>query len=191
MQRPILNDQISVDEFKDYYWLKEELVRFCKSIGIATIGGKIEISNRIIRYLHTGEIVKPTAQHRTSHFDWNNATLTLDTIITDNYRNTENVRAFMKKEIGEYFKFTQQLIQWTKCNIGKTLADAITEWKRFDELKKDKNYKTEIMPSCEYNAYIRDFLADNPNRPWKDAVSHWNIKKTQKGSKKYSKEDIE
>ena len=49
-------------------------------------------------------------------------------------------------------------MKWMKENIGKTLDDAITEWKRIEELKKDHNYVSEINPQFEYNRYMRAFF---------------------------------
>lgn len=54
--RPNLTKDISVESFKDYYWLKEELQFFCRANEISASGSKIEISNRIETFLRTGEI---------------------------------------------------------------------------------------------------------------------------------------
>ncbi|GHT80084.1 hypothetical protein FACS189467_1260 [Bacteroidia bacterium] len=191
MSRPELNNTISVADFKDFYWLKEELIAFCKSVGISAVGGKRELADKIVHYLQTGTIAKNTVRKTyTSHFDWNTATLSLDTVITDNYKNSENVRAFMTKIIGTHFHFNVAFQQWTKLHIGATLGDAVAEWQRIYEQKKDKHYKTDILPQCEYNAYIRDFLADNKDLTLKDAIKCWNVKHNQRGSKKYSKDDL-
>jgi hypothetical protein len=101
----------------------------------------------------------------------------LDTPITDNYKNTENVRAFMTKEIGSHFRFNTEFMKWTKQHTGKTMRDAIAEWQRIYILKKDKNYKTDIAPQFEYNTHIRNFLADNPGKTLKDAINSWNLKR--------------
>jgi hypothetical protein len=75
-----------------------------KSIYENVTGGKWELADRIVIYLQTGEIVKNVNKQKcSSNFDWNKSTITLDTIITENYKNTENVRAFMTKEIGSHF----------------------------------------------------------------------------------------
>jgi len=55
-KRPNLNKNINLKDFKDFYWLKEELVAFCREIGINSSGGKIDIANRIAEYLKTGKI---------------------------------------------------------------------------------------------------------------------------------------
>lgn len=192
MQRPTLNKDISLTNFNDFYWLKEELVAFCRTEGISTAGGKLELAGRIQTYLSTGTIVKPETIIKKSHstFDWKTEPLTPSTIITDSYRNSENVRAFFLAEIGSHFSFNVKFMNWMKQATGKTLQDAIEEWKKINDLKKDKNYQTEIAPQFEYNRYMRAFLADNPDLTTKDAMKYWKLKKAQRGSNAYEREDL-
>ena len=192
-KRPELTEKISLKDFADFYWLKEELVLFCKEEGIDYSGGKIEITNRIINFLKTGK--KPKKEKSKSikpksEFDWNSEVLSLETIITDNYKNTENVRLFFTIEIGTHFKFNVLFMNWMKENIGKTLKDAISEWNRIHLMKKDKNYESEINSQFEYNTYMRDFLKDNPDLSSDDARKFWMLKRETRGSKKYVKEDL-
>ena len=191
-KRPKLKNDISLKDFQDFYWLKEELVSFCKENNIYHSGGKIEITNRIIYFLTTGKRAeKAISQKPKSNFDWNIEKLNCKTAITDNYKNTENVRQFFTYEIGNHFKFNVLFMNWIKQNIGKTLKDAIDEWHRIYLLKKDKNYKSEIDPQFEYNTYMRDFLEDNPTMSANDARKYWALKREIRGSKKYTKKDLE
>ncbi|WHX64633.1 SAP domain-containing protein [Peribacillus frigoritolerans] len=57
--RPNLSKDISIESFKDFYWLKEELQTFCRENGISSTGSKIEISDRIETFLRTGGIKNP------------------------------------------------------------------------------------------------------------------------------------
>jgi hypothetical protein len=41
-ERLILNRRLNSKIFREYYYLKEELVTFCRNEGLATGGGKIE-----------------------------------------------------------------------------------------------------------------------------------------------------
>lgn len=192
MQRPILNKNISLADFNDFYWLKEELVVFCKSTGISTSGGKLELVERIQVYLSTGKIMEPekTIKKAKSTFDWKAEALKKSTLITDNYRNTENVRAFFMTEIGLHFSFNVKFMNWMKEATGKTLQDAVNEWRRIYKLQQDKNYETEIAPQFEYNRYMRAFLADNPALTTKDAMKFWKLKKAQRGSNAYEPADL-
>ena len=191
--RPTLDKNISLIDFKEFYWLKADLTEFCKKVGINTNAGKIELADRIAQYLSTGQIpLKPTNKKIVkSNFDWNSEVLKGKTLITDNYKNTENVRAFFIKEIGSTFSFNVNFMNWMKNNEGKSLNDAIQEWKQLKHLKKDTNYKTEIKPQFEYNRYIRDFLKDNSNLSSKDAIKFWNLKRVKRGTNEYEQTDLQ
>lgn len=191
--RPKLNKSISIKDFKEFYWLKEELVKFCKETGIIASGSKIEISKRIESYLKTGDIqqtnVKPKPKS-TSKFDWNNQQLSLASEITDNYKNTENVRKFFQQQIGKQFKFNVKFMNWMKSNVGKTMSDAILEWERIKAESKHTSKPKEIAPQFEYNRYLRDFMADNPNSNRALGIKLWNKKKSIRGDNVYSREDL-
>ncbi len=91
--RPKLTKDISVDSFNDFYWLKEELQSFCRKNGISASGSKIEISNRIETFLQTGEIKKPVRKSKAKKIE-QQVDLSLDTVITESHRCSQNVRAF-------------------------------------------------------------------------------------------------
>ena len=92
--RPNLDRNISLADFNDFYWLKEELVDFCKRVGISTSGGKIEIADRIRHYILTGKTdrIDAAKSKGKSKFDWSKEKLTLKTEITDSYKNGEKDR---------------------------------------------------------------------------------------------------
>ncbi|MCP5101389.1 MAG: hypothetical protein GY943_38065 [Chloroflexi bacterium] len=191
--RPALNKGISVEDFKSFYWLKAELVEFCKKEGLNRQGSKIQIADTIAIYLKSGKKESPAQQKKpkpTSTFDWNNAPLSLETIITDNYKNSENVRAFFQNHIDKKFRFNVKFMNWMKQNMGKTLADAIQAWHNIELEKKVSTKRKEIAPQFEYNRYIRDFLEDNPGVGRKTAVKHWQIKRSMRGDNIYKKSDL-
>ncbi len=193
-QRPILDKNTTVTDFKAFYWLKEELVVFCRNEGLPKTGSKIEIAHRIEQYLKTGKkehLKKVTPKKQRSKFDWNSTSLEPDTLITDNYKNTENVRLFFEKAIGKQFKFNVVFMNWMKANVGKTLSDAITAWHQIQQDRKTNKQPKEIAPQFEYNRYLRDFLADNPDKTRKDGIALWNIKKTIRGDNIYVKSDLD
>ena len=192
MDRPNLDKNISLNDFNELYWLKQELVDFCRNIGISTSGGKIKIAERIRHYLSTGELLKTETLKikPTSKFNWDKEKLTRETIITDNYKNGENIRRFFINEIGSHFTFNVIFMKWVKENRGKTLGDAINEWNRIYNLKKEKNYVSEIDPQFEYNKYMRAFLNDNPDFSSQDAMKFWKLKRSQRGTNEYEKTDL-
>ncbi len=191
-QRPELNTEISIEDFKDFYWYKEELIDFCRSENLDKGGGKIELAYRIEKFLQTGErIPYHEKKSETSRFDWNTEKLTIETEITDNYKNTENVRAFFINQLGDKFKFNVKFMNWMKIAQGKTLGDAIEQWISItNEIRTDKTEK-KIAPQFEYNTYIRDFMKDNPDKLLQDAINCWKVKKSKPGDNKYTKSDLE
>ena len=56
LMRPNLTKDISVESFKDFYWLKVELQSFCRENGMSTSGSKIEIINRIETSFEQGKL---------------------------------------------------------------------------------------------------------------------------------------
>lgn len=191
MNKPKLTKHISLDNFNDFYWLKTELITFCRSLGISTSGGKIEIAERIRYYIKTGKIIKkPAGNKKQSKFNWSQEVLTKETIITDNYKNGRNVRGFFIREIGSHFSFNVIFIKWIRENAGKTLKDAIDEWEKINEIKKVKGYESTIDPQFEYNRYIRAFLKDNPDLSGKDARKFWKLKKEKRGNNDYERDDL-
>jgi len=190
-KRPILNVQISIQDFKNFYWYKAELVDFCRSENLDKRGGKIELANRIERFLATGERESyMEAISKTSRFNWNTEKLTIETEITDNYQNTENVRAFFKNQIGDKFKFNVKFMNWMKSAQGRSLGEAVEQWILLtNEMRKDKSHK-QIAPQFEYNTYIRDFMKDNQDKTLQDAIRCWKIKKSKPGDNKYSQADL-
>ena len=105
--RPILNTNLNSDTFRSYYYLKEELVEFCRNNGIPTSGGKLELSDRIAYFLDTGN-VKTVNKSRRATVDVGN--LTEDTIIEPNIVCSEKHRAFFRERIGKSFSFNVQLL---------------------------------------------------------------------------------
>ena len=190
--RPKLTKTISVKDVKECYWLKAELVAFCKSENLPTTGGKIAITNRIIEYLETGTLVgQPSRTSKpTSKFDWKNGPLALDTEITDNYSNTQLVRAFFENEIGSQFKFSVKLMNWMKANQGKTLADAIATYHQLKQEYKATKVK-DIAPQFEYNTYVRDCLASKQGLTRAEAIKLWKIKRSRRGPHVFDITDLD
>lgn len=182
--RPNLTKDISVDDFKNYYWLKEELQLFCKENNISAYGSKLEIIERIELFLRTGEIKKPVKKKTIKRNK--NETLTLDTVISENHRCTQNVRFFFKTIIPN-FHFSTYIQNYFKQNIGKTYKDVVIAWNEEELNKKDKSYKREIGKQFEYNQFIRDFFADDKNKgkDKSDAINAWNEIKKLPGDNKY------
>lgn len=102
MERPILNKELGSKTFRDFYFLKEELVKFCKENGLSVSGGKIDITDRIAHYLDTGETLSDPREKRVKAPI---SDIYMDTKIEPDFVCTEKHRAFFKEHIGSTFTF--------------------------------------------------------------------------------------
>lgn len=183
--RPILDRNLSSAIFREYYYLKEELVDFLRENGLPTSGGKVELAERIAYFLDTGK-VKPVELQRVKATNINE--ISVDTIIENNFVCSEKHRVFFKANIGESFSFNVTFQKWLKANSGKTYRDAIEAYYQIIEEKKAG--KTTIDSQFEYNTYIRDFFEDNQGKSLSDAIKCWKYKKQMRGHNRYERSDL-
>lgn len=184
--RPPLSKQLDERTFRSFYYLKEELMDFCRKNGLSAAGGKLELTDRIAHYLTTGGrlAAKPVQRPKTAP-----DRITEEAKIEANFVCSEKHRAFFKEKLGKTFSFNVAFQEWLKSNPGKTYAQALTAYRQLLEEKKQK--KTKIGRQFEYNTYIRDFFADNPGKTLSQAILCWKFKKEMPGHNRYEKEDIQ
>ncbi|MEM9473518.1 MAG: DUF6434 domain-containing protein [Pseudomonadota bacterium] len=65
-----------------------------------------------------------------SEFNWHTDSITRSTPVTKDYKNTQNVRRFLKAQCGPDFRFDQPFMHWIKDGTDKTMGDVADEWKR-------------------------------------------------------------
>ncbi|MDD3921578.1 MAG: DUF6434 domain-containing protein [Eubacteriales bacterium] len=171
--------------FREYYYLKEELADFCRNNGLPASGAKAELTERVARFLDTGEIPAAAAARRRATVV---TEISEDTIIEPDIVCSERHRAFFKAHIGNGFSFNTVFQKWLKSNAGKTYREAIAAY--YEILAQKKKGTTAIDSQFEYNTYIRDFFADNKGRTLQDAIRCWNAKKQRQGSHRYEPADI-
>ncbi len=185
MERPALNKELDSRTFRSFYYLKEELVKFCRENGLPTSGGKLEITDRIAYFLDTGEVnTVPHDKRRTTIID----VIDEDTKIESNFKCTEQHRAFFKEKIGKSFSFNVTFQKWLKSNTDKTYKEAISAY--YQILEEKNKGKTVIDRQFEYNTYIRDFFTDNKGKSLEEAIKCWKYKKGLQGHNSYEKSDL-
>ena len=184
-ERPELSRDISAEVFRNYYYLKEELVKFCRKYDLQTTGSKQELTDRIAYFLETGK--KKSASSKRIQAE-SIGEITENTLIEANIVCSEKHRAFFKERIGKAFSFNVAFQKWLKSNAGKTYADAIQAY--YAILEEKKKSKTVIDKQFEYNTYIRDFFADNNGMSLENAIKCWKYKKSLKGHNRYEKSDL-
>lgn len=183
--RPVLDRSLDSKIFRDYYYLKEELVNFCRENGIPVSGGKIEIADRIAYFLETGKILSVSSERKKGTAI---SVLSEDAKIEANFVCSEKHRIFFREHIGNSFSFNVAFQKWLKNNTGKTYKEAIAAY--YQILEDKKKGKTKIDKQFEYNTYIRDFFADNKGKSLEEAIKCWKYKKQLQGHNRYERTDL-
>lgn len=178
---------VNLDEntFRNCYYLKEELVAFCKENKLPTGGSKGELTERVATFLKTGEVCSAKAESRKKN---KVDDIEEDTLIEENVVCSQKHREFFESKIGKGFSFSVRFQKWLKSNAGKTYKDAIEAYKQIAEDKKTS--KETIDGQFEYNRYIRDFFEDNHGKTLEDAIVCWKYKKSMQGHNRYEKDDL-
>jgi hypothetical protein len=184
--KPRLEPGMSVTDFTDYYWLKEELSEFARRLGLPTHGSKPELSARIerrLRGLKDRPAPKPPSSTGTRDSD---EPLRRDTPVV-NYKSDAKTREFFKSQIGPEFHFTYHVNQYRLKNPGLTYGDLVDEWIAERDRRRSEGYKAPIADHGKYNRYIRDFFADpaNEGKSLQDAADSWNSIKQGRGDFRY------
>ncbi len=185
--RPELDAKLSGDEFRNYYYLKEELTDFCRKNGLPVSGGKPELTERIATFLDTGKVTNVSTRKIRTVLD---GEITESSIIEQGITFSEKHRKFFKERIGKGFSFNIPFQTWLKSNAGKTYGEAVAAYYILVEEK--KKVKQPIGKQFEYNTYIRDFFADDGNKgkSLNDAITCWKYKKSLSGSNRYEPSDL-
>lgn len=180
--RPELNQALSAHDFLDFYWLKSELVAFCRANHLPVSGSKSELTKRIAHFLDTGERLAPTPAKKKVKADPMPTTFTRATVIGEGWRCTQVLRAFFEQEVTIKFHFNGFMRDFiTNSGVGHTLDEAIEGWL---ESKRQPKGSSEIGRQFEYNRHIRAFFEANPNASREDAISAWKAKRATRASER-------
>ena len=160
--------------------------------GLRHSDGKFTILDRIAHFLDTGEPKLPgdDKPKPKSKFDWHGAPLTPETVITDSYKHSQNVRRFFKSQVGDGFRVTISFMDWIRLNHGATLADAVAEYRRMTAAGE----KAPIRDHNQFNQYTVDFLKDNPDAGMAEVRRVWALKRalpSEDGRHRYERSDLD
>ncbi len=183
-----LDKNLSPEIFTQTYWLKAELQDFCRSNNIPAAGSKADLSTRIKAYLSNGLVIP--ADKTTTPMSASPSEISLDKMISPNYRSDQLHRSFFQSHIPN-FKYNVEFMNWMKANKGlKSYSDAINEYNKIIFSKRGGT-KSDISPQFKYNRYTRDFFAANPGLSRADCINCWNYKKSIPGNHQYEPSDLE
>lgn len=184
-ERPDLNEKLDGETFRTFYYLKKELVDFCRKNNLPVSCGKIELIDRIACFFDTGKVLETSTKRKTTK---DVGVITENTLIESNVVCSEKHRVFFKEKIGKSFSFNVLFQKWLKSNAEKTYGNAINAY--YQILEEKKKGKTTIDKQFEYNTYIRDFFEDNQGRSLDEAIICYKNKKSLHGHNRYEKSDL-
>lgn len=165
--RPLLTKSLSNEIFLDHYWLKSELLTFCRAQGLSCQGSKIEVTERISEYLSTG-LIKPHKKSKIPKVAMPDS-FTLESIIEPGWKCNENLRTFFQQHLGNTFRFNSVVRYYILKNPGSRLGDVIEAYL----LDKKSQSSNDIAPQFEYNRFVSEFSRKYPNATRKQILDAW------------------
>lgn len=127
-QRPELSDELTGAEFRRWYYLKEELAAFARTVGLRSGGSKPEIAGRIAAHLDGEPIPEPATPKRGKPAGRLAEPITRDTVIPPGQKASQQLRPFFTAEIGSSFRYDWFMRTFLAENAGRTLGDAVEHW---------------------------------------------------------------
>ena len=186
--RPKFDEITSFDEFKKYYWYRDELSQICKSLGLEYRGIKQELNHIIEQYFKGDLIKKSSIKNRRRQVE----TITLDTPLLEcNFSFNTKFREYFSDLIGvSRFKFNADMATaWRKVKRENDLSFTIQDMLKVYYGKSD--YAKYDNSVCQWNQFLKDFSADENSRNYsnklKVASILWKEVRNSRNEKIYSK----
>lgn len=177
----------TIDDLYDFYWLKTDLMEFCKKNNLHRQGAKSDLIKRIGVYLSTGYKSSHEPMKKSGEAKDSSQRITKNTPVK-NYNNDTETRRFFVEQVGNKFKFNSYLRQFkNKNNIKQnmTYADLVEGWISFENIKKSSDAKNIIPQQFEYNQFIKDYFSHEKGATLKMAISAWKTVTSTKGPNTY------
>jgi hypothetical protein len=166
--RPALTSALTEDEFRAWYWLKDELIAFCRSAHLPYAGNKQDIERVICAHL-SGAIYRSNQAPRRAKGAMP-AVFSLDDRIGEGWTCNPALGAFFRAHAGRGFRFNKAMRDFIHTEVGKTLADALACYRHSIASNQPKR---EIAPSLEYNRHTRAFYEAHPGTSRADVIAAW------------------
>ncbi|WP_202080435.1 SAP domain-containing protein [Caldalkalibacillus salinus] len=188
---------MSVEEFDQHYWYKEELKQICMKHSLSSHGTKAELQEKIRQYLSGEVVIDKRKKHSNVRKSAHNHEITLHTrLIPEGFKFNDQAREFfMEYYHVSKFSFTKDMAAALRDaekrgDLEMTVADLI---KVYEESKLRKKTKKAIDSAEEktyqWNNFVREFNQDprskNMKNKMKVAALLWRYVKNNPGSKEY------
>ena len=181
---------MTITEFENTYWYMSELKAFAKSLKIP-VDSKIrkdQLEALIIQFLETGTVNQKN-RFRSKNRDRD---ILNNSSYVENFSNKKETWAFIHSEMDKRIPGLKPksgakywLNRWIENKLSNgekiTYDDVVCEYIR---LNKTEGRLPQI-PSCKFNNFISDYLANEKNATREDALEAWNKLKDMKAKKDY------
>ena len=150
-----------------WYWLKEELVAFARSLQVPTSGSKQELTKRLIARLDGETYHNPPA--RLASHEQLSSPINENTVVPKGQRCSQLLRRWFVAEVGPNFRFDGAMRDYFANLDGRsTLRDAVEHWyaTRIDR-------KADIGEQFELNRFTRTWHAKNPGGSRRELQEAW------------------
>ena len=181
---------MTIKEFENKYWYMNELKALAKSLEIPfdSKTRKDQLEEMIIQFLETGKVNQKNSFHSKSR---NRDILNSHTYV-ENFSNEKETWEFIHSEMDTRMPGLKPksgakywLNRWIedKLSHGEKINynDVICEYIRLNKTEG----KLPKIPSCKFNNFISDYLANEKNATRKEALDAWNKLKDMKAKKDY------
>lgn len=167
-KRPLFKEITSYQEFIKYYWYREELIQFCKELGIEHTGTKAELNYYIEEYFK-GNIILPKKKNNRLKISINE--LTLNTKLLEcGFCFNQRFRDFFIEQTGKKnFKFNTTMVATAK-KVRENQDDTFTLKDMLDVYYGKLEYARYDNSSCQWNQFLKDFCADESNAVFSDKL---------------------
>ena len=181
---------MTIKEFENKYWYMSELKALAKSLEIPfdSRTRKDQLEDMIIQFLEIGTVNKKNSFRIKNR----NIDILNNHSYVKNFRNKKETWEFINSEMDKRVPGLKPksgakywLNRWieNKLSNGKkiTYNDVVCEYIRLNKTEE----KLPQIPSCKFNNFISDYLANEKNATRKDALEAWTMLKDMKVKKDY------
>lgn len=166
VSRPALTAALAEREFVRWYWLKSELVDFCRAEGLPSVGSKQALAGRVAARLAGRPVPRPVAAGPLH--DRMPQRFSAATVIGRGWRLTRSLRGYFVGVHGARFRFNAVLRAFIYRGEGRTLSEASDCYRRSLAAGPGP-----IAEQFEYNRHMRDFFRRNPGATRAEALASW------------------
>ena len=166
--RPAPTTALSGAELRRWYWTLAELQALARALGLATAGGKAELTERVAVALDGGTPAPP-ARRRPAGRQLTGP-LHGGSVIPPGQRCGQLLRQYLTDRIGPGFTFDAHVREFVADGAGRTLDELVAHWHATRAAP-----PRPIAAQFELNRFLRRWRAAHPGQPHTAALDAWRV----------------